>query len=849
MLNNFRTTQLTWDKATKNIYEKLKANASDQNGRKLAVQIVNDGVVENLSGVTLSLYWETRDKSHDGLDAFTAIDASKGEFEIYYTTGMLSNVGKLNAALVLVDSVGRVVSDLFEITVTRGIDDAAIESENSFTALTQALIDASNLETNYAPRLNDLTAQLQQKATKGEIGLADFDKNKTQFDQTWISDSLREMIAGTAAINAVPADNSITTNKLANGAITTDKISPDKLSPSVLQGIKKTKSVNLFNKNTVIKGGFYQGSNGAWLVNGAWLSSDFIPVVAGSTYTTNLGSNITQWDTNKAFAGSLSGTTFTIPEGTAYIRVAAQVTNLDLIMVTLSSQYPSQYVPFDRYAFGADFEVLEGVKINGQNIGGVELITTQNLFDKSAVKTGGYYESDGSWRTFGGWCSSDFIPVVEGKVYKRSDTYATTFWDVNKNFIGGSYNTNIVPTPKGTAFVKAAVPLSVLDVFMLTLEKEYPDYYIPHKRYVFSTEWGTSDSIELSPKVKQVTEKTVQLETAYSAKYVEPIRLDLKDFSGYNQPYHPSVLYIAGGFNGYKYWMASSPLPTVAQPYPERYEVPVVHKSNDGINWEVVTSANPLDDLTAAEIANTDYMSDPHLVYRPDTSTLEVWYRLTRRATDEPTTVFRKTTTDGATWSARETMIPETVRSSGHIVQSPAILWDNVRKVYRLWYYNSKDGVYYNEMLDGGTYTPTNQEKVAFDSSLIYHHIDVNYFNGEYHFIGYHAGTPQNITHFTSTDGMNFAKKKELIVTGTGHPLYSGMLYRSVSILDENNKIRIYFSFNTNGNRGIGLLIANSFDDFHTVKSIDSNKVLLNSGMTLEDLATEVARLRSLIES
>lgn len=172
MLDKFRETAITWDKASRKVYESLRVSAGDNKGRKLSVQVVNDGVIEDLSGASLSLFWETRDKAHKGLDAFTAVDATKGEFEIYYTTGMLSNEGTLNANLVLVDTSGRIVSEPFTITVFKGIDDDAIQSSDSFTTLTQALIDVSNLEQNYAPRLstleqNDvsLSQQLQQNAS------------------------------------------------------------------------------------------------------------------------------------------------------------------------------------------------------------------------------------------------------------------------------------------------------------------------------------------------------------------------------------------------------------------------------------------------------------------------------------------------------------------------------------------------------------------------------------------------------------------------------------------------------------------------------------------------------------
>lgn len=730
-----------------------------------------------------------------------------------------------------------------------------IELYNAAAALTEdsEFALAKGTYGSVPERLNSSDQRLADmgnaKISKGQVAVSDIDKNKGLLDQTYLSDTLKQQIAGTAPINAVPADNSITTVKMANGSITTEKIADSKLAPRVLSGIKSIPTVNLFNKDTVRTGGYYLESDGSWRVFGGWNSSDFIPVTAGEKYKRSDVYGTTFWDANQVFISGVTGTTVTVPASAAFAKIAVKNTDLNTMMFTKLNSYPSQYIPFNRYGFDTLWNVMDGVEVEAENVEGITETGTVNLFNPSTVTTGGYIDTDGSFKTNSGWVVSDFIPVVEGKLYKRSGTQPSTFYDANKNYISGNYGTQAVPSPKGTAFVRISMQATELNTHMLTLDKEFPSYYIPHKLFSFDGKWNVQNTPATAERFKAVEKKTADLDKIYSAKYSEPIRLELKEFSGYSQPYHPSVVYIPGGFNGYKYWMSSSPIPTAGQPYPERFEVPVVHKSNDGINWTVVESANPLDDLTAEEITNTDYMSDPHNVYRPDTQTLEVWYRLTRRATGEPTTVFRRTTTDGVNWTARETMVPETVISSGYMVQSPSIIWDNTRKVYRLWYYNAINASYYNEIPEGGVYVPSNQVRVNLDVNLLYHHIDVNFFNGEYHFIGYHAGTPQNITHYTSTDGINFVKKKVLIETGTGHFLYSGMLYRSVSLLNEQGKVMLYFSFNTNGQRGVGLIIADSFADIHTVKRIDSKKVLLDSGITLEELAAEVVRLRNIVEA
>ena len=163
MLDNFSTQQITWNKANNRVYSPIKANSGDTNGRTLEVQILNGGTVEDLTGKSVNLAWRTKDGAFNGLDVFEAIDATKGMFKIKYTTGMLSNVGELSASIVIIGTNERIESSSFVIIVERSnVNDASVQSENSFTSLTTALAEVQDIDNKF----NNVNAQLALKANQ-----------------------------------------------------------------------------------------------------------------------------------------------------------------------------------------------------------------------------------------------------------------------------------------------------------------------------------------------------------------------------------------------------------------------------------------------------------------------------------------------------------------------------------------------------------------------------------------------------------------------------------------------------------------------------------------------------------
>ena len=214
VLENFlRDVDILWDRVGKSLHERPDALV----GRKMRVQVVNASIVEDLTGYALNLGWKSMsDETKFGLDGFTIIDATKGIFEIEYTSGMLSNYGSLRGTLQLVPPVGNTVeSNNFGITVKKSaIDSEAIQSETSFTALTMALVSVQNLESTYAPELLSVKQQL------AEIDLNKVDKNGSgQVGWANIAQDAREQIIGSTP-PAVVGTNSVLTPSITDNAVT-----------------------------------------------------------------------------------------------------------------------------------------------------------------------------------------------------------------------------------------------------------------------------------------------------------------------------------------------------------------------------------------------------------------------------------------------------------------------------------------------------------------------------------------------------------------------------------------------------------------------------------------------------
>lgn len=271
-------------------------------------------------------------------------------------------------------------------------------------------------------------------------------------------------------------------------------------------------------------------------------------------------------------------------------------------------------------------------------------------------------------------------------------------------------------------------------------------------------------------------------------------------YGGKGQGTHPSVYYFASKYKGYNYWMAFTPYPN-ADAFEEN---PVVVVSNNGIDWILFPgSVNPIDSIPLS-LKGIEYFSDTHLVHRPDTGVLECWYRkVIVGAAEKGEVIYRKTTSNGSTWSAAEEMkrIMSPVQDK---LLSPAVIWDNVRKLYLIWVVEP-GGVGYYESADGKAWT------FIRNTGLQCWHIDVVKTDAGYEYTLYKQN-PSILTHTVTQDHITFTPEKTLMV-GRGAGFWDATLYRS-SLIKVGTQYRLYYAgVSATGPWRIGLSIASKPND------------------------------------
>lgn len=302
VLDNFRTIELIWDKANKSIIKTIKTASSDTTGRYFSVKILDDGQEVALGNAALQLYWEHPNFNTSGTDDFSIIN-NGGLFNLTFSDEMLTNIGELNAHLVLTLSDGTITSDGFPIKVFKGADDGVVVPTNG----------------------NGLVEQVANKIDKGNVTMSD------------LTQEVKEALTGGAV--AVVGKNSVGTENIKDNAVTIQKA----------EFIHKSK--NLFDKNKAEIGKMWASVDGhVVLQDNALLSAHpAIPVSSGEIYYKNGEGHVIITDENGYTLYTtpvmLGVGAHTVPENGAYMYTNAYTTELDTSQIEKGSVETS-YEPF-----------------------------------------------------------------------------------------------------------------------------------------------------------------------------------------------------------------------------------------------------------------------------------------------------------------------------------------------------------------------------------------------------------------------------------------------------------------------------------------------------------------------
>lgn len=280
---------------------------------------------------------------------------------------------------------------------------------------------------------------------------------------------------------------------------------------------------------------------------------------------------------------------------------------------------------------------------------------------------------------------------------------------------------------------------------------------------------------------------------------IAPIRI-LNSKSLPKDVWHPSVLYIPDGWNGHKWWMSETPYsPRHIPPYTDRWELPCIHYSDDGLTWYPIKH-NPIDDLTQDDIAQQNYLSDPHLVMKD--GVMYCYYRYTllkdRQIEGNQTVLYRKYSVDGQNWSERELVADlrkeEDVAIWGEQIISQSILWNEKKQIWECWYvdgsgYKPDRGVRYVCSKDAIHWEKFRQCVIPMENDHPWH-IDVQIYDGIYHMLCFSDNNVLSL--YTAEDGEEFVYQN-LVLKPQLNTFYWERIYRSCSVFD-GEKYRIYFS-------------------------------------------------------
>lgn len=288
---------------------------------------------------------------------------------------------------------------------------------------------------------------------------------------------------------------------------------------------------------------------------------------------------------------------------------------------------------------------------------------------------------------------------------------------------------------------------------------------------------------------------------------------------------HPSILNIPQGWNGYKYWMAITPLPYAANMSGDStYENPTIYASNDLVSWVVPAG------VTNPVIAkpSSGYYADPVLTLDLDGSTVWLTYKYSG-SNDQFITV---SSTDGFKTISTPTILLTFNTPMSEKSISPAILADRDHNEYIMWSVNFVTSPATLVRRTCSTMTGTWSEgevcNIVMPTGRYLWHIDIKKLGEVYYMLIQDSSTngTSSASRFlfgSSSDGIEWTINNQALMVPIYNSSSSGGLYKGTilpTITDKGIAFHLWYSNNFENYYG--------FSFHHTVIMFDKTQRNLN---------------------
>lgn len=364
---------------------------------------------------------------------------------------------------------------------------------NHIRRVSNVTIDIANDNKLTPQQFQDLQITLNGLLKKGDLSVKDINYNLGKIGLSELSDDVIKAISGNANVNAVTADGSIVTPKLASDAVAIEKTA----------FVKTGK--NLFRVNEVTQNYSISNTTGELISSQYYVASAFEPIKPSTDYVQNYGEVIAFYDINKQFVSGLAKATnvkqprtFTTPSNAYYLRTGSLKESVDtynykgyqIELGTTSTSYEEYYRFINYLKPNLQDNSVTDSKLANSSVTMDKLSfakTSQNLFDKLKANKGVYVNpTTGGLSTNASYYASDYINIKGAtQLTKTSALNLYAFYDENRQMVvTTTQNTQTIDVPSNAKYIRISVSYLNLDKEMLVIGDKLPSAYVPYQIFI-----------------------------------------------------------------------------------------------------------------------------------------------------------------------------------------------------------------------------------------------------------------------------------------------------------------------------------------------------------------------------